>query len=119
MTTHTWNGHTIEITSHLEARVLWLGLGFSVKIDGEATFKSPRKFEGLRTTVPFQLNDAGIISHGRVESGRVRMFASTPYRVTADDQEIATGEVFPGNWYMFWVTASIVWGLTACIMYFR
>jgi hypothetical protein len=100
MPTHTWNEHTIEVESYTTPRCFWFGVSFSVLVDGSSNFRSPDHFEGLRTTVPFEIRDATIVRQGRVESGRPCSILRSSYRVFLDEQEIARGVVRARNWYV-------------------
>ena len=100
MPTHSWNEHTIEVASYAAARLLWFGIGFSVVVDGSSVYCSPTTVEGLRTVVPFQIRDAGVLYSGRVESGRPCSVLRAAYRVILEGQEIASGVVRARNWYV-------------------
>lgn len=100
MAVHTWNGHEIEVESHAVPKLLWLGMNFSVRIDGAEKFSSPKHFEGLRTTVPFKVMDAGNVIHGHIESGRPCSAIHSVYRVFIENELIANGSVRARNWYV-------------------
>jgi hypothetical protein len=119
MPTHTWKGHTIEVTSYATPRLLWFGISFSVLVDGTSSFRSPDHFEGLGTIVPFEIRDTTEARRGRVESGRPCSVLRASYRVILDEQEIGSGVVRARNWYVTYgiILAAVI--VIFCLLYVK
>jgi hypothetical protein len=100
MAKHIWSGHEIEVKCYTEPKFLWLGLGFSVCVDGVMQGQSSKRIEGIHTDVPFQFNDGEITRHGRVKSGHPFTAAWAPYRIFIEEKQIASGVTRAPNWYV-------------------
>ena len=114
MAKHTWNGHEIDVACYSEPKFLWMLLGFTVRVDGVLVGRSPDRIEGLHTTVPFQIDDGGVIRHGRVSSGHPFTAAWAPYRVFMGETQIASGVTRAPNWY---VTYGIILGFVLVLLF--
>jgi hypothetical protein len=112
MTTHTWNGHTIEVESYSTMKGLWFTVALSVRVDGAAVFLGPDSFE-LRTVVPFEVADSGVVRKGQVVSRVPAGLLRTAYRILVEGQEVARGAVRARNWYIGY---GILAGLSAVLV---
>jgi hypothetical protein len=100
MAIHKWKGHTIQVQAVAARKMLWLGFGLEVLVDGEISGSSPERFEGLKTTAPFQIQLGETLASGYVKSGKLNSVFWTTYRVIVDGEEIASGSSVARNWYM-------------------
>lgn len=95
MSTHTWNSHQIEVVSLAEPRHLWLTISLHVLVDGQPVGVSPDEFEGLRSTVPFDVR--GI--PGIVTSRRASAVIFVRYSIEMDGEHLGDGYTTTRNWY--------------------
>jgi len=100
MTSHNWKNHSIQVQSIAAYKMLWLGIGLEVSVDGKVSGMSPERWEGLRTRAPFQISVGDAVANGYVESGSVNSVLRKKYRVVVEGDEIASGTVVARNWYM-------------------
>jgi hypothetical protein len=118
MPIHTYNGHQIEVECYMSPKLLWMGIGFLIRINGAIQGRSPDRIEGLRTTVPFQFSDSGVMRHGRVVSGFPFTAAWAPYRIFVEEEQVASGITRASNWYVTYgilLAGALVLGL---LLYF-
>ena len=92
---------------------MWIGISFTVLVDGEVRGTSPKRFEGLRTQVPFEIPQNGSApSAGYLRSGRFLSVLRAPYKLVIDGEEVASGVAVARNWYMtYLVVILVIFGL--------
>jgi hypothetical protein len=116
MAKHIWNGHEIDVGCFSEPKFLWMLLGLRVRVDGELVGRSPGHLEGLRTNVPFQITDGGVLRNGRVISGHPFTAAWAPYRVFVEEVQIARGVSRAPNWYVtYGILLVLILALLTCL----
>jgi hypothetical protein len=115
MTAHNWNGHTIEVESFTTPKGLWLTVVLNVRVDGTALFCGADSFE-LRTVVPFEVTDSGIVKKGQVVSRVPGGVLRTAYRITVEGQEVARGAVRARNWYVGYGILAALSGVAAILL---
>lgn len=109
MPTHTWKSHTIEVRTRAIAKMAWLGLGFTVLVDGEVRGTSPNRFEGMRTQVPFDIPQRGdTMATGYLRSGRPLSVLRAPYKLVIEGEEVASGVAMAANWYMTYLALPLL-----------
>jgi len=112
MATHTWNGHTIEVESFSTPKGLWFTVALDVRVDGTALFHGADSFE-LRTVVPFEVTDSGIVRKGQVISRVPGGILRTSYQIMVEGQEVARGAVRARNWYVGYGILAALSGIAA------
>jgi hypothetical protein len=114
MTAHIWNGHTIEVESFSTPKGLWFTVTLNVRVDRTALFRGKDSFE-LRTVVPFEVTDSGIVRKGQVVSRVPAGILRTAYRIMVEGQEVARGVVRARNWYVGYGILAALSGVAALL----
>ena len=117
MPTHIWKSHTVEVRTRAVAKMAWLGLSFTVVVDGEVRGTSPDHFEGMRSQVPFDIRQRGdSVATGYLRSGRPLSVLRAPYKLFIEGEEVASGVAVAANWYMTYLVLPL-FGLVAYTLF--
>ena len=92
----------IEVRSFMNSKLLWIGIGFELLVDGEVVSRSRDRIEGFKANLEATVEMDG-------ESKRIVLITAFPasalrtgYTISVDGQEVATGWVRSRNWYMIY-----------------
>jgi len=102
MKNHTLKDNELEVSSWAEAKHLWLTIKLAVKINGKELYQSPRRIEGLRSVVPFKINENGQTYNCELRSLAPASLLFTRYKIFIDGEEVDKGSLLTSNWYMFY-----------------
>ena len=95
------------------AKMAWLGLSFTVLVDGQVRGASPNHFEGMRTQVLFDIRQHGdTVATDYLRSGRPLSVLRAPYKLVIEGEEVASGVAVAANWYMTYLVLPL-FGLVA------
>lgn len=119
MSKHQWKSHEIEIKSVAAARHLWFTVGFEIYLDGKLIAKSPTKFEGLKTQVPFTIESEGIVDSGLVISKAPASVLFTKYLLLINGTEVGKGHVIARNWYITYFLIAIIFATPFILQAFK
>jgi hypothetical protein len=115
----TWEGHTIDVRCHLEARFAWLAGGFIVLVDGRDEFRYPNRRERCGTQTQFTIEHGGKVINGVVRPvGRLSVRGTT-YDVIVDGAVICTDEMSADQWrsaYAVLLILFVVGSLLICAL---
>lgn len=81
---------------------------FEVIVDDESVFKSPDKYEGQRSTVPFIVIDNEQIYKGIVNSKIPLSLLNITYSINIDDELNESGKAKQEKWYMTLITGGLL-----------